>query len=267
MELVEAFRVSLGGFSSVRSLAEIHKKENRYEDAIKKLLRTLKISDRLHFFRHSDAIESVDWLIVKIEASGQLSLLDEIDQFWSRDLELLRECNAAVNLSRAALSVFRKLISKSRMSPADFHRFLAEEDQEHKEALRLIRLADDLGGGVVAVRSPAGHDDIARSYPMPRLVTLSEIEEGQFFVHMVGRTGALIFRSEAGSTLSKRKKIELHWGNDAMRQKIVAEFQDATESRRLQTIRYRATHGRNGHLVRLEWCPLLGADEDVVTDL
>lgn len=254
MELVEAFRVSLGTFSSVRSLAEIHKKENRYEDAVKKLLRTLKIGDRLHFFRHSDASEAVDWLIVKIEASGQRSLLEEIDQFWSGDLELSRECDAAVDLSRAALSVFRKLISKSRMSPTEFHRFLAEEDQEYQEALRMIRLADDLGGGVIAVRSPEGHDDIARSFPMPRLVTLGEIEEGQFFVHMVGRTGALIFRADGGSTSSRSRKIELYWGNTGMRDQISARFVEAMKAGQAVAVKHRATHGRNGKLVRLEWC-------------
>lgn len=264
LEMVEAFRISLGTFASDRSLADTHRKEARYEEAVKQLLKTLRIANRLHFFRHSDAGEEVDWLIVKIEASGQRSLLEDIDQFWSGDLELSRECDAAVDLARVALSVFRKLISKSRMSPTEFHRLLAQGDQEHKTALRMIKLADDLGEGIVAVRSPQGRDDIARSYPMPRLVTLSEIEEGQFFIHMVGRTGALIFRGENGSRSPRSKKIELHWGNDAMRPKIVARFHEAMESRRLVTIKYRGTHGRSGNLVRLEWCPNVESDNDEV---
>lgn len=264
MEIVEAFRVSLGTFASDRSLEEIHRKEARYEEAVKQLLKTLRISNRLHFFRHSDAGEEVDWLIVKIEASGQRSLLEDIDRFWSADLELSRECDAAVGLARVALSVFRKLISKSRMSPTEFHRLLAEGNQEHKTALRMIKLADELGEGIVAMRSPEGHDDVARSFPIPRMVTLSEIEEGQFFVHMVGRTGALIFRNEGSSTSSRSKKIELHWGNGAMRQKNVARFHEAMECRHFVPVRYRATHGRTGNLVRLEWCPDAEAEEDTV---
>jgi uncharacterized protein YdcH (DUF465 family) len=263
MEIVEAFRVALGTFASDRSLADTHRKETRYEDAVKQLLKTLRIADRLHFFRHSDAGEELDWLIVKIEASGQRSLLEDIDR-WSGDLELSRECDAAVGLARVALSVFRKLISKSRMSPTEFHRLLAEGNQEHKTAMRMIKLADELGEGIVAMRSPEGHDDVARSFPIPRMVTLSEIEEGQFFVHMVGRTSALIFRSEGGSTSSRSKKIELHWGNGAMRQKTAARFYEAMESRHLVPVRYRATHGRTGNLVRLEWCPDAEAKEEVV---
>lgn len=264
MEMVEAFRVSLGTFASDRSLAEIHRKEARYQEAVKQLLKTLRISNRLHFFRHSDATEKMDWLIVKIEASGQRSLLEDIDQFWIEDLELSRECDAAVGLARVALSVFRKLISKSRMSPTEFHRLLTQGDQENKTALRMIKLADDLGEGIVAVRSPQGRDDIARSYPIPRLVTLSEIEEAQFFVHMVGRTGAIIFRNEGGSTSSRSKKIELHWGNGAMRQKNVARFHEAMESRHLVAVSYRATYGRSGKLVRLEWCPDAETEVEVV---
>lgn len=264
MEIVEAFRVSLGTFASDRSLEEIHRKEARYEEAVKQLLKTLKISNRLHFFRHSDAAERMDWLIVKIEASGQGSLLENADQFWFDDLELSRECDAAVGLSRVALSVFRKLISKSRICPTEFHRLLAEGNQEHKTALRMIKLADDLGEGIIAVRSPEGLDDSARSYPIPRLVTLSEIEEGHFLIHMVGRAGALVIRSEVGSTSSRSKKIELHWGNGAMRQKNVARFHEAMESRHLVPVSYRATYGRGGKLVRLEWCPDPEAEVEVV---
>ena len=256
MEMIEAFRISLGKFQFDRLVADHHKKELGYQKAVEQLLKPLKISDRLHFFRHSDALEGMDWLVVKIEPSGQISILDGLDQDWSQDLELMRECNAAENLTRLALRVFRKLVALSKMSPTQFHRLLQDGKEESEKGLRMMGLAEEYGDGAVAVRSPQGHDDIARMHPMPRLVTLPEVEEGRFLIHMVGRTSALVYRVEDKSGVPRRtgKKIELHWGNVPTRDELVARFHAAMEAREVLTIRNRETLNRKGMVGRLEWC-------------
>lgn len=266
MKKDEAFRISLGKFEFDRPVTDTHKKELAYKDAVDRLLKPLKIADRLHFCRHADRLEAMDWLVVKIESSGQRSLLDDIDQNWLEDLELSRECGAAVDLAQVALRVFRKLISQSRMSPTQFHRLVAEGGQAFETAWRMMRLADDHGEGVVAVRSPEGNDDIAKTYPIPGLVTLSEIEEGRFFVHMVGRTGALIYRAQSASGASRpsrNKKIELHWGNGAMRQSTADHFDAARNAFAVIKVRHRATYSKQGKVIRLEWCPDAEAEDGV----
>lgn len=205
METIEAFRISMGNFRPDRSLEEIHNKEVRYKEEVKRLLIPLKIANRLHFSRDPDALENLDWLIVKIESSGQRSLLDEFDPTWSEDTELSRECAATLDLAQVALRVFRNLMSKSRMSPHDFYKLLAESDQ-HKCVMPTIQLANDFGGGTITLRSPEGQDDFAKTYPIPNLFTSGDIEEGSFSVDMVGKTSAWVM--PAKGTLRSLKKEE-----------------------------------------------------------
>lgn len=257
MEMIEAFRISLGKFQFDRLVTAHHKKELGYKKAVEQLLKPLKISDRLHIYRHSDALDGMEWLVVKIESSGQISLLEWLDQEWSQDLELLRECGAAEHLARVALGVCRKLVSLSKMSPTQFHRLLLDGKEESEKGLRMMGLAEEYGDGAVAVRSPQGHDDIARMHPMPRMVTLPEVEDGRFAIHMVGRTSALVYRVEdkSGVARSSGKKIELHWGNVPMRDELAARFYAAMAAREIVTIRNRQTLNRKGKVGRLEWCP------------
>lgn len=161
------------------------------------------------------------------------------------------------HLARVALGVFRKLVSLSKMSPTQFHRLLLDGKEESEKGLRMMGLAAEYGDGAVAVRSPQGHDDIARMHPMPRLVTLPEVEEGRVPIHMVGRTSALIYRVEDKSGVPRQtgKKIELHWGNVPMRDELVARFYAAMAAREVVTIRNRETLNRKGKVGRLEWCP------------
>lgn len=120
----------------------------------------------------------------------------------------------------------------------------------------MMGLAFESGDGVVAVRTPQGHDDIARTYPMPRRVRLPEIQTTRFVVHMVGRTSALVQRVEDRSYVPKHvgKKLELHWGHVPMRSELVERFHAATEAREIVTIQSRETLSRKGGVVRLEWC-------------
>lgn len=257
MVMIEAFRISLGKFQFDRLVVDHHKKELGYKKEVERLLKPLKILDRLHFYRHSDADEGVDWLVVKIESSGQLSLLEGLEQDWSRDLELMRECGAAESLTRVALGAFRKLVALSKMSPTQFHRLLLDGKTESEKGLRMMGLAEEYGDGAVAVRSPQGHDDIARMHPMPRLVTLPEVGEGRFFIHMIGRTSVLVHRVEDKSGVPRPtgRKIELHWGNVPMRDELVMRFYAAMKTREVVTIRNRETLNRKGVVGRLEWCP------------
>lgn len=265
MVMIEAFRISLGKFQFDRLVADHHKKELGYKKAVEQLLKPLKISDRLHIYRHSDALEGMDWLVVKIESSGQISWLEGLEQDWSRDLELVRECGAAEHLARVALGVCRKLVSLSKMSPTQFHRLLLDGKTESEKGLRMMGLAAEYGDGAVAVRSPQGHDDIARMHPMPRLVTLPEVEEGRFFIYMVGRTSALVYRVEDKSGVPRPtgKKIELHWGNVPMRDELVTRFYAAMAAREVVTIRNRETLNRKGKVGRLEWCPEITPENQV----
>ena len=253
----EAFRISLGKLQFDRLVQDHHKREIGYLKAVQQLLNPLKIGGRLHCYRHADVLEGTDWLVVNIESSGQIPLLEEIDQDWNRDAELVRECDAAEHLARAALGVFRSLVSQARMSPTQFHRLLRGGKAETSEGLRMMNLAEEFGDGIVAVRSPQGRDDIARMHPMPRLVTLPEIYEDQFLIHMVGRLSAIVFRASGDSTSAKPagKKLALHWGTVSMRFDLAARFYTAMQRRESVTIRIRETLNRSGTVGRLEWCP------------
>lgn len=253
----EAFRISLRKLEIDCSLTDHHKKELSYKKAIEHLLKPLNLADRLHFGRRSDAQAGMDWLVLEIESSGQLSLLAMDGQDWSLDLELTRECEAAEHLARAALATLRKLVSLARMSPTQFHRLVQEGCIESEQGLRMMELVTDSGDGVVVVRTPQGHDDIARTHQMPRRVTLPEIQTTRFVVHMVGRTSALVQRVEDRSDSPKQvgKKLELHWGHVPMRLELVERFHAATEAKEIVTIQNRETLSRKGGVVRLEWCP------------
>lgn len=253
----EAFRISLRKFEFDCSLTDHHKKELSYRKAIEHLLRPLNLADRLHFRRRSDAQAGMDWLVLEIESSGQLSLLEDDGWGSSLDLELARECQSAEHLARAALATLRKLVSLAKMSPTQFHRLLQEGGTESEQGLRLMVLATDSADGVVAVRTPQGRDDIARTHPMPRRVTLPDIQTTEFMVHMVGRTSALVQRVEDRSGVPKPvgKKLELFWGNVPMRAALAARFHAATEAKEVVTIQNRETLSRKGRVVRLEWCP------------
>src|SRR5438093_9769254 len=78
--------------------------------------------------------------LLDIQFEG-VSLLEGLDQDWSQDLKLLRECGAAEHLARVALGVFRKLVSLSKMSPTQFHRLLPEGKEESEKGLRMMELA------------------------------------------------------------------------------------------------------------------------------
>ena len=253
----EAFRISMGKLQFDRLVSDHHKRELGYQKAVQQLLRPLKVSGRLHCYRHADVLEGTDWLVVMIESSGQQSLLNEIEQDWNRDSELVRECDAAGHLARTALGVFRRLVLQARMSPTQFHRLLQGGKEETEEGLRMMNLADEFGDGSVAVRSPQGQDDIARTYHIPRLVTLPEVYEDQFLIHMVGRLSAIVYRASGHSTSAKPagKKLALYWGNVPMRLDLAARFYTAMQRRESMAIRIRETLNRSGTVGRLEWCP------------
>lgn len=253
----EAFRISMGKLQFDRLVSDHHKRELGYQKAVQQLLRPLKVSGRLHCYRHADVLEGTDWLVVMIESSGQQSLLNEIEQDWNRDSELVRECDAAGHLARTALGVFRRLVLQARMSPTQFHRLLQGGKEETEEGLRMMNLADEFGDGSVAVRSPQGQDDIARMYHIPRFVTLPEVYEDQFFVDMVGRLSAMVYRASSQSNSAKPlgKKLPLYWGNVPMRENLAERFYVATRKRELVTVRIRETLNRSGRVARLEWCP------------
>ena len=82
----EAFRISLRKFEFDCSLTDHHKKELSYQKAIEHLLKPLNLANRLHFRRRSDAQAGIDWLVLEIESSGQISLLEDDVRDWSLDL-------------------------------------------------------------------------------------------------------------------------------------------------------------------------------------
>lgn len=257
MEANEAFRISIGKTGLELLVSDHHKKELGLQRAVEQLLKPLKILDRLRFYRHADPVESMDWLVVKVESSCQLALLVQDNQDVLGDAELYRECCAAEEIVRFALAVFRKLVTQSKMSPIQFHNLLRDPNSGSDIGLKMMGLADELGDGVLAMRNPEGRDSIAKSYPIPRMVTLPEIQDGQFLVQMVGRKSALVYRTNGAVEAPKSvgKKIELFWGNVPSSAALADRCFSAMNAGKPIFVPVRETRNRRGMVCRLEWHP------------
>ena len=249
MSTLEAFRISLGSLKGERLLEHSQKKTSGLREVIETLLAPLHLADRLHFYRDSDRQEDKDWLIVKIEASGQLPLLEQIEHWGRDDQELGRECTSALDLARATLSVLRKLTSVARMAPYQFHEIIQQNSQLAVNSLRLAQFADVMTSAVV-LRDPKGNDDFVLTPAVPRRATIPEYEEISFGVISVGRTFAMI-RKVNGPGRSGRpagREIALHWGQCADRSNLAKQFFLAMEEKRLLTMFARETVNARGRV-------------------
>lgn len=250
----EAFRIRLGSLKGERPLDLDHQRAAEYQLAVKKLLEPLRLADRLQFFRDFETTGSREWLVVKIEASKQLSLLSSLAEEVPEEPELARECDASLELIRDALKVLRTLSAAARMTPHEFHKILRRQSRKASDGLRLGRLADSADQSVL-VRDPKGHDASAQAPVVPSRVTLAESQPISFRVNMLGKTSALVcpLKDVDGCARRSRKSIPLHWGCEADRADLFRIFLSALEEDREITTWARKTVNKSGKLMRLEW--------------
>lgn len=186
-----------------------------------------------------------------------MTLLGQDKECPFSDVELERECDAAEGVVRDALALFRKLVAQSKMSPIQFHSILQNSQNGCATGLMMMQVSDEIGDGLVAIRNPAGHDTFVKSYPVPRMVTLSDIREEQFFVHMVGTRSALVYRANGNAESPKPvgRKIELFWGNVPSRLVHAQLCFSAMNAKKRITVLVRETRNRRGVVCRLELQP------------
>lgn len=257
METKEAFRISIGKAGLELLVSDHHDKELGLQSAVEQVLKPLKLLNRLHFYRLANPADPMDWLVVKIESSAQLPLLGQDNQSVFFDAELGRECDAAEEVVRGTLALFRKLVALSKMSPVQFHNILQSSQNDCATGLKMMRVAEEIGDGLVAMRNPAGQDTLVKSYPIPRMITLPDVQEEALFVHMVGTKSALVYRSNGDGDAPKPvgRRIELFWGNVPSRLLQAQLCFSAMNASKAIKVRIRETRNRRGVVCRLEWQP------------
>ena len=258
METLEAFRISLGKINNDR-LADDHVEMiTQYQKTICRLLSPLQLHNRLRFVTSSNSDSKSDdnwWLVVEVESSRQMTLLNTGGDDGPTE-ELDRECVAAENLINRAMTLFRKLVAYSRMSPVEFHSLLNQEEIEFNEARRIGELAGHHEDGLITLRNPIGQDLTVKAEHPPRAVTLPEVRRGRFLVDMVGLTHALVRHASADESAPRPlgKGMRLVWGDIADRPALTEKFYNAMITKTVLPVSSLETFSSKGKVLRLEWC-------------
>jgi hypothetical protein len=253
MDEVEAFRVLLGPLIGERPYDLIANRSRRIKVAVTDLLRPLHLGERLTFFRAvEDGENAVEWLVVKIQPSGQLSLLEPepwLEQL-TADAEAMRETEAALALARCAIAVLRELANIARLTPVQFHNILFQPDAGQAQGLALGAVALPLGQ--LLLREPGGVDVVAPAIDVIARVTLMEQVTIRYLPILVGKSEAYVqLRSDSGGYL--RKRMPLHWGTSPSMDRISRTLYSAAMKRRQLSAVVRETCNSQGKVVRLEW--------------
>lgn len=251
MAEIEAFRVLVRRLEGKMLLEIAVKRPTALKVAITKILLPLRLGNRLNLSLWTDAQRPpCEWIVVSVAADDQLSLFTDWLDEYERDLELQREADGALELTRNALISLRRLSVVAELTPEKFHEIIHRPNPEEASALRL-GMAPHMPEQIV-VRDSAGRDAVGEAVRTTHRVTLPTPVDIVFSVEFVGLYSAHIRLRAQGGRVLKRNSL-LYWGSRADFKKNFRFFSNALCKREALSCVVRETLDKKGKTVRFEW--------------
>jgi hypothetical protein len=251
MDEIEAFRVLIRRLAGETPHDQVIASSRKLKAAVERVVKPLGLGKRLMFAHCIDKeCPPCEWMIVKVQSSGQHALFEDWVLQTEQDLEARRETAAALELARAALNSLRRLSEIARLTPVQFHQILQDPDDDQILGIQLG--VEPHPPEIFVLRDPAGGDAVADFVTVPRRVTLPEFRQIRYLPEQVGRKSASVHLLRDDGTLCK-STVDLYWGTVNEARKISYALHRHSWNGRALSAQVRDTMNAKGKIVRLEW--------------
>lgn len=207
----QSFRILLGSNKGLRDIDDEHEKIARIRAALKTVLEPLRVHDRLHFTRETCIKEQRDWLVVMLEGSKQMSMIEELEMSlgtrWSmREIE----SQAAYRLIQLSLRNLQALAGQATWTPWEFFELLQSGGATFDAGIANALTSDERA---IEVRAPNGSRMRTSLASPPRRYTLGGHRDITFQVDMVGTDKAkvILTRADRKALHAEARKLMLYW--------------------------------------------------------
>ena len=207
----QSFRILLGSNKDPRDIDDEHEKIGRIRAALKTVVEPLQVQDRLHFTRETCAKEQRDWLVVMLQGSKQMSLIEELETSLGAHGSMREiESQAVYRLVQLSLRNLQTLAGQATWTPWQFFELLQSGGARFDAQLANALTSDEKG---IEVRAPDGSRMRASLASPPRRFTLGGHRDVVFQVDMVGTDKAkvILTKAERRALHAEARKLMLYW--------------------------------------------------------
>lgn len=214
MESIELFRIMIGAVTHPSRTDTTRERIQAMEHSVTHVLRPLGLSHRLEFLEAVQFEDRTRWLVVKVKASTQVFLFEEIEQAITRGKDPTKsdstekQDSLAFQAMQLAFTHLQVLCNVGRWAPSRLDEWISNADSERA----LLNWPLDPSTPIGLVSPSKNRFDLLASQ-FPRRAILDTPVLVHFEVEMIGHEKACVTLSkiQRRQLRIRTRTIELHW--------------------------------------------------------